>query len=501
MRAGRTYDDRVRATRRAVPASGRTRAVAALLAVAVGLGLVSCSSMSAPGPVPSTTAPSGTTRSVAPSAIGPSPTSVRAATAPTAPAARVESGAESGRVAAAVRLMQTRTRAVQGRDKAAWMATVDDPRSPFGVGQARMFDNLMALPDEGFTYDAPAPAAPLSAGRARAVGPGAWVGQTQGHYELAGYDRSPRTFSVAFTFVLRPGGWRISADSDGVTTRQVWDLPGMTVVRGATSLVIGNDSSARLRSFRDEADAGVVRVTAVWGPDWSSRVVLLAPATEEQFAALLHRTGDKGLDQLAAVTVGSTLAGTSAGGDRVVINPLTYGDLGPSGRRVVVTHELTHVAARSSTTRAVPLWLSEGLADYVGYSGLDLPRARIAAPFLDRVRTAAARRRLPTDADFDPGRAQIAPAYAAAWLACVRLADRYGQGRLVAFYRAAAGAPAAAAGPSADGAGSPSAVPSATGAEAGVAAETSAAFRSVLGTTEPAFVSSWWAYAASLARS
>ena len=185
----------------------------------------------------------------------------------------------------------------------------------------------------------------------------------------------------------------------------------------------------------------------------------------------------------------------------MVINPLTYGDLGPSGRRVVVTHELTHVAARSSTTRAVPLWLSEGLADYVGYSGLDLPRARIAAPFLDRVRTGAARRRLPTDADFDPSRAQIAPAYAAAWLACVRLADRYGQDRLVAFYRAAAGAPPAAAGPSGDGAGRPSAVPSATGADAGVEAATSAAFRSVLGTTEPAFVSSWWAYATSLARS
>ena len=306
---------------------------------------------------------------------------------------------------------------------------------------------------------------------------------------------------MAFTFVLRPGGWRIAADTDGETTRQVWDLPGMTVVRGATSIVIGNDAPSHLRSFRDEADAGVARVSAVWGPRWSSRVVLLAPATEEQFAALLHRTGDKGLDQLAAVTVGSTLAGTSAGGDRVVVNPLTYGDLGPNGRRVVVTHELTHVAARSSTTRPVPLWLSEGLADYVGYSGLDLPRARIAAPFLDRVRAGAAPRRLPADADFDPSRARIAPAYAAAWLACVRLADRYGQDRLVAFYRAAAGAQPPAVGAPNGEARSPSAVPSAEGAEAGVDAATRAAFGSVLGTSEPAFVSSWWAYATSLARS
>ena len=82
----------------------------------------------------------------------------------------------------------------------------------------------------------------------------------------------------------------------------------------------------------------------------------------------------------------------------------------------------------------------------------------------------------------------------------MRLADRYGQDRLVAFYRAAAGAPPAATGPSGDAAGSPSAVPSATDAGAGVDAATTAAFRSVLRTTEPAFVSSWWAYATSLAR-
>ena len=123
-----------------------------------------------------------------------------------------------------------------------------------------------------------------------------------------------------------------------------------------------------------------------------------------------------------------------------MINPATFGDLQPDGRRVVITHELTHVAIRSSTTRPAPLWLSEGMADYVGYLGLGLPRSRVAAPWLAKVRAGTAPRRLPSDADFDPARTRIAPAYAAAWLACSRLADRYGQARLVAFYRAVAGA-------------------------------------------------------------
>jgi hypothetical protein len=393
-------------------------------------------------------------------------------------------------VRAADLLLRARTRAVQGHDKSAWMATVDDPASPFGRRQSLMFDNLMRLPDEGFRYDAPTPGPALSAARARASGPRAWVGQTRGHYALTGFDRAPRTFAVAFTFVRRPSGWRIAADSDGLTTLQVWDLPGLRVLRGRTSLVIGNDVPAHMAGYRDQADAGVARVTAVWGPGWATHVVLLTPATAAQFAALLGRSGE-GLDQVAAVTIGSTVAGTGAGGDRVVINPSTFGDLQPDGRRVVITHELTHVAIRSSTTRPAPLWLSEGMADYVGYLGLGLPRSRVAAPWLAKVRAGTVPRRLPSDADFDPARTRIAPAYAAAWLACSRLADRYGQARLVAFYRAVADAgprPAATPGTARSGTPSP-------------AAAASRAFASVLGTTEQAFVSSWASYTAQLARS
>lgn len=445
-------------------------------------------------------------------------------TGPPVAAAPRGSARVSAQLSAAGLVLQARSRAVHDRDKAAWMATVADPTSSFGVRQSLVFDNLMRLPVEGFTYDVPTPGPALTAPRARALGPRAFVGQSQGHYSLAGFDRSPRTFTTAFTFVPGAGGWRIAADGDGVTTSQVWDLPGMRVVHGRTSIVVGNDAPARMRSYRDDADAGVARVSAVWGRRWSSHVVLVTPATVAQFAALLGRTGDTGLDQVAAITIGSTLAGTSAGGDRVVVNPDTFADLQPAGRQVVVTHELTHVAVRSSTTRATPLWLSEGLADYVGYLGLDLPRTRVAAPLLARVRAGTAPRRLPTDADFDPAHARIAPAYAAAWLACSRLADRYGQARLVAFYRAVAGATSGVTSPAAT---TPSATTPATAATSGASpaapsptaassasvapatgaaadspdAATAGAFVSVLGTTQQAFVSSWLSYVARLARS
>ena len=175
------------------------------------------------------------------------------------------------------------------------MATVDDPASLFGRRQSLMFDNLMRLPDEGFRYDAPVPGPALSAAQARASGPRAWVGQTRGHYALTGFDRAPRTLrgGVHLRPAARGAGGSPPTPTDSPPGR-CGTSPGCRVVRGRTSLVLGNDSPARMASYRDQADAGVPRVTAVWGPGWSSHVVLLTPATAAQFAALLGRRGDTG---------------------------------------------------------------------------------------------------------------------------------------------------------------------------------------------------------------
>jgi hypothetical protein len=154
----------------------------------------------------------------------------------------------------------------------------------------------------------------------------------------------------------------------------------------------------------------------------------------------LLRTGDKGLDQVAAFTQGVTQPGQRAEADRVVVNPKAFTALRSVGRRVIITHELTHVAVRSSTTGSVPIWLNEGMADYVGLSGLDLPRQQIAKDLLILVRAGKGPTKLPTDADFDPFRTSVAPSYLGSWLAVSRLVDQHGQGKVVAFYRRVASA-------------------------------------------------------------
>lgn len=345
------------------------------------------------------------------------------------------------RMAAAQDLLSARALAVKTRNKSAWMATVDVPASAFRGRQSVVFDNLIKLPLGEFSYGTVKLGPPLSDARALRVGPKAWVVKAAGTYSLAGYDRAPRSFDAAYTLVNRPSGWRLAddTDTDGATAMQMWDLPRMRVVRSGSGIVIGNAPEARMRDYGATADSAVRRVTGVWGKDWNTHVVILTPSTTAEFAKLLFRSSDKGLDQVAAITQGVIDPGQQAEGDRVVINPKAFTALQPIGRRVVITHELTHVAARSSTTRSVPIWLSEGMADHVGYSGLDLPRGRVAADLLVLVRQGKGPKTLPTEADFDPAKGKIAPFYSASWLAVSHLVDVYGQAKVVGFYRSIAG--------------------------------------------------------------
>jgi hypothetical protein len=398
---------------------------------------------------------------------------------------------EAARVQAAQGLLSARAEAVGARSKGAWMATVDLHAKTGATGnggpsfrerESVAFDNLMKLPLGRFSYGAVRPAPALTATRGRQVGPQAWAATVTGSYSLAGFSRAPQPFEATYTFVHRPDGWHIADDADGVTNLQMWDLEGMRVLHGTFGIVIGNAPEARMRGYSAIADSAVRRVSSVWGAGWNSHVVVVTPATDEEFAKLLSRSGDKGLDQVAAITQGVVESGRRALGDRVVINPRAFTALQPIGRQVVITHEVTHVAARSSTTSPVPIWLAEGMADYVGYSGLDIPRERVASELLALVRAGKGPTALPTDIDFDPSRSQIAPSYSSSWLAVSRLVDRYGQARVVRFYRLVA-SKATAGGPVQPD-------PEVTAASA---------FPQVFGISEATFVDGWRQYLRTLA--
>lgn len=376
---------------------------------------------------------------------------------------------------ALVALLGARAEAVLARDRAAFAATLDSTRSGFGLRQLQLFDNLVRLPLGAFSYGTPEPAPALGAERARQIGPDAWVAKVTGRYTLRGFDSAPRSYESHFTLVRRGDRWLLADDSDGGTQAQLWDLPQLAVAQSRTTLVVGSGTEATLQPYVQLGDRALAQVARTWQEPWAHRLVLVVPSGADQMAAQLGQQAAN-VDQVAAVTDGPTGADGRGGADRVVINPQAFGRLEPLGRQVVVTHEATHVAIRATTDRPVPLWLSEGMADYVGYQDVGLGPDHIAAALLAEVRAGTGPTALPDADDFDPAQSTIAPSYNAAWLAVRLIAERYGVERLTRFYATAATMPDPAAGPgNAD-------------------ANTRAAFTTVLRTNEAAFTRSWLAY-------
>jgi hypothetical protein len=357
------------------------------------------------------------------------------------------------------------------RDRAAFLAGIDPRATVYRRREARLFDAVADIPLSEWSYQfkRTTPGRVLPAARRAALGPDAVTATVELRHQIAGYDATEVRYELNLTLVKRGARWQLAADDDGPRpTTGLWDFGAVTVVKGKRSLVLGLGSRSALRRYAREADAAVPSVTKVWGRGWPQRAVVVVPENTKQMAAML---GGKAADYSRVSAVTSSVFEGSArlrSAVRVVINPATYPQFSSVGRRVVLAHEVTHVATARVSDASMPLWLTEGFADYVGYSGEDVSVRIAAKQLLSQVR--ADRLLLPADAEFRARTAKVAIAYRRAWLACRFIADKWGQPALIRFYKAV-GASAAAA---------PAAV--------------AAGLRDVLGTTPGAFRAGWQAY-------
>ena len=206
--------------------------------------------------------------------------------------------------------------------------------------------------------------------------------------------------------------------------------------------------------------AGAVRQVSRVLPEWKGALLVEVPESREELdAALQSQPGQ--YDNIAAVT--TTADGSLAPGApvRVFVNPIVFGRLKDRGAQVVMSHEATHVAT-GATFASMPTWLLEGFADYVALDRAGVPVDLAAGQILARIRKEGLPDGLPTSEDLDPTANGLGATYEEAWLACRFLAQEYGGPAMVRFYRTVS-----------DG------------------ASTQEAFRSVLGTTQRAFVAEW----------
>jgi hypothetical protein len=345
--------------------------------------------------------------------------------------------AAAARLGAVRTLLDRRGTALVRHDQAGWLAGVDPAAAALRRRQAAFLANIAAVPLGVWRYT-------VEPGdeTGRVERGGAWTVRATLHYSLRGVDPLPTERPLVLTFTDRAGRWLISADdrtaTDGSTTwRGPWEHGLLLVRQSASSLVMAHPANAaRLAGFAAVLDVVVPRVRAVVGARLPTRVAVVIPDDQAEMSALV---GEKlVLGTIAAVSVADSVDTTRdrALGQRIVVNPANIDKLGELGRTVVLEHEVTHLATRGVTGSTMPIWLVEGLADWVAYRGSGLPAARVG----DQLRAALARGgwpgRLPVPADFRGDSPRLALAYEEAWSACRLIADRAGAAALIRLYRA-----------------------------------------------------------------
>jgi len=404
---------------------------------------------------------------MSPPDAGSAPSAPPAATASTGSASAAgtagTAAGTAGTAAAATGLLRARAAAVVAGDEQAYAATVADRTMAAGQRQLDSFAAARALRVSRLEVGAPVVTVDQrDPERIRA--------EVDVRYRVDDLDRADRVARLEYVLVRSGASWRVVSERALVPGAGVpWvAMPTLAVRRGAHGVVAGTVPVARL----DEHLAVVDRAVPALHEQWAgtpARVLVLAPSTVAQADALLGRPGGSGTAPVAATTEGPTGAGGTATGDRVVLDPGAFDRLTASGRDVVLTHELAHVAVRASVPGRPAAWLAEGYADHVGYDRADVSAARLVAPLVSAIRAGQGPRRLPSPAELQPATGDIEVPYLAAWQAVDLIARTHGEAALRRLVAAG----------------------SATGSDADAEAATDAALVSELGTTRAELTQQW----------
>jgi hypothetical protein len=346
----------------------------------------------------------------------------------------------------AVRAMfERRAEAVMKRDRAAFLADVYRGDRGFVARQEQVFDSLgklefasweYRLRDEGYTLSNLA-----DWHRYQRLDDVALPVLTL-HYQLKDYDKRPVVRRVVYTVVRRGTRWLIANDRDlqestssGTSVRRdPWENGPIVVARGPNGLVIGHDEGD-VAAIQKEVASAVEHVSAHVGKAWGEKVVVILPADHEELEFVLENPDVPFKFAAIAHPEYTTLDDERRGqyaGSRVVIEPDEF-NAASSFNRLLIRHELTHVALFERTGPLSPRWLVEGIADWVGNDGSDIPTARLAGALARQVDSEGVPNYLPLDSDFGYiGEAGVG--YDSAWLLCRYVASRWGSAALLRLY-------------------------------------------------------------------
>lgn len=383
---------------------------------------------------------------------------------------------DTTRVDAVTDLLHRRAQAVLDHDEQSFMATVDPKADDaFLAAQRRLFTNLAGVPLDAWSYRLHADDT-LDVSSLNDSADELWAPAVDLRYALRGADLIPTDRSMGYLFARHGDSWYLRSDTalDSLgrrTWRGPWDFAPCVVATTEYGIVLSHPGSEPMveRLVR-ELDSSVQAVSAVWPTSWSRRVALMLPDSPGEMRALVGP--DFPVESVVAVAVADRVDNKTrtVAGQRVVLSPSGVRALSVASLRIVLRHEITHLAARADTVDGSPIWLLEGFADYVGYRDSGVTLAEGAPDLAKRVRQDGPPTALPEDRAFRSSGTDLDLAYQQSWSLTRYIADRWGEQTLITMYRKLAGA-----GPVS-------------------ATETDAMLRDVLGVDRAALVAGWQSY-------
>ena len=328
-------------------------------------------------------------------------------------------------------ILDQRATAIRRGDRQLFLSTVDHTNKAFLAEQGRYFDNLAQLPLARFEYQVLTKQWPKTL-RTPKWGSDLRVPQVWQRMQLEGFDREPVQRLVGFAFAQRPKGLRIVADrtATGATwpasLPAPWDLTDIKVRTEYNVLgVFDKANFASAGEVADLVDAGVREVSAAVPFSWDQRVVVYCFADKQVLRSFENVPGGN-IEHLGALTfpvVAKPGEGAQAG-MRFTLLPSSLRAGEPFLGRIT-RHELTHIAIGDHDD-GVPIWVAEGIAEYVGARPLSIGERRIPTLALDRARRGAID--MPTSDHFNGNDQEWN--YALAWMAIDYIADTQGEGKV-----------------------------------------------------------------------
>jgi hypothetical protein len=338
-------------------------------------------------------------------------------------------------------ILSRRAQAVMDDDKRAFLSSIDPTARRFRKKQGKIFESLTSL--RLGTYELRQQgdkdhARPEHERRYKSAD-GVFIPTVEESYRFKGYDDADFVSSLFFTFVLRDGKWLVAADDDlkgrNTTERTLWDYGPVVQSRGKNVTLIQHPcreaGCVELGdSFMRQAERARRKVKLRWKGPWNGHVVVLATSSRREVRRIIDV--DYGISNFAAFAY-SPYRDAGYSPARIIVDRSTLGGHPPDIVELILTHEMAHVATRRASGPHVPLWLEEGLAEWMARvpgDGADLY-------FANQVASGAIEPRLATDRQFRKGNAEeLFLQYQSSRSAVAYFIERWGYGKFVHFYKA-----------------------------------------------------------------